>query len=120
MITVYAFANTELHQLLKLPMLVQHFVEHKEENPGITLGEFLYQHYILPQPKDADYDQDMKLPFKADVCSAFHTVALVREVPSFSLHTIPVVYGERYYAKYQVPFFISATISDIWQPPRAC
>jgi hypothetical protein len=120
MIAVYAFANTELHQLLKLPMLMQHFVEHKEETPGITLAEFLYQHYILPQPKDADYDSDMKLPFKTDVCSVFHAVALVREAPVLFLQPAPVIYGEQRYAIYKAPFFISTAISDIWQPPRAC
>lgn len=119
MIAVYAFANTELHQLLKLPVLTSHFMEHRSENPELTLVTFLYLHYILPQPKDKDYNRDMQLPFKTDVCSVFHVVVAPHSSPIlFSVK--PPVYHERKYCAYQAPFLYFTALNDIWQPPRIC
>ncbi|MEN9523358.1 MAG: hypothetical protein RL065_1735, partial [Bacteroidota bacterium] len=58
-------ANTELHQLVKLPLLMEHFVEHKTQNNKLSFLQFLTIHYSGSTQKDADYDKDMKLPFKS-------------------------------------------------------
>ncbi|HAN39044.1 MAG TPA: hypothetical protein DCQ29_09100 [Chitinophagaceae bacterium] len=57
--------GTELRELCKLPLLVQHFKEHRQENPTMSLMAFLKLHYLEVQQKDADFQQDMELPFKA-------------------------------------------------------
>ena len=64
LLVVYLFGSTDAYQLLKLPLLVGHYVKHKRESPYITLGSFFKMHYIDPQPFDDDYKQDMQLPFK--------------------------------------------------------
>jgi hypothetical protein len=64
LLVVYLFGSTDAYQLLKLPLLVGHYVKHKRESPYITLGSFFKTHYIDPQPFDDDYKQDMRLPFK--------------------------------------------------------
>lgn len=61
---VYLFGATDADQLLKIPLLVTHYIKHKKESPYMTLGSFFKMHYIDPQPFDADYSQDMQLPFK--------------------------------------------------------
>jgi hypothetical protein len=75
---IYLFSTTELHQLLKAPLLIEHFMEHREENKDITLWQFLYAHYAGDYVKDADYDKDMKLPFKthSNCVSSFSNVYL--------------------------------------------
>ncbi len=45
--------------------MVEHYVEHKEQNPALTILEFLCIHYQGPDVYDADYDKDMKFPFKS-------------------------------------------------------
>ncbi len=64
LLVVYMFGSTDAYQLLKLPLLVGHYVKHKKESPYITPGSFFKMHYIDPQPFDDDYRQDMQLPFK--------------------------------------------------------
>jgi hypothetical protein len=60
----YLFGTTDACQLIKFPLLVSHYVKHKRENSRTTLGTFLKMHYVDPQPLDADYAEDMQLPFK--------------------------------------------------------
>lgn len=70
---IYLFGATDAYQLLKLPLLVTHFIKHKKESPHITLGSFFKMHYVDPQPMDADYTQDMQLPFKTPQGVFFRT-----------------------------------------------
>ncbi len=59
---------TELHQLFKLPILFQHFSEHKERNTQVGFVDYLAMHYWGDDMDDDDNDRDMQLPFKkADV-----------------------------------------------------
>ncbi|MBC9932199.1 hypothetical protein [Chitinophaga qingshengii] len=64
LLLVYLFGSTDASQLLKFPLLVEHFQKHKQENAHTTLFSFLKHHYIDDQPFDDDYLQDMQLPFK--------------------------------------------------------
>jgi hypothetical protein len=59
---LYLVSTTELYQLLKIPNLIEHYWEHKELNPEMTLTAFLKTHYDHPV-KDGDYGKDQKLPF---------------------------------------------------------
>lgn len=57
---------TELHQFLKLPLLLQHFLHHRMEDPSLSLLEFLKIHYTTNQhPADNDDKEDNELPFKS-------------------------------------------------------
>ncbi len=57
---------TELHQFLKLPLLLNHFRHHRMEDPSISLLEFLKIHYSTNQhPDDNDDSEDNELPFKS-------------------------------------------------------
>lgn len=73
---VYLFGSTEASQLLKFPLLVEHFKQHKQENTQLTLASFLKMHYVDEQPFDNDYQQDMQLPFKTVdiICMTLPTV----------------------------------------------
>ena len=59
---LYLVSTTELYQLFKIPELVEHYVEHKNLNPEMTLTAFLKTHYDHPV-KDGDYGKDQRLPF---------------------------------------------------------
>lgn len=100
-----------------MPMLVEHFIEHRKENKNITLYQFLSMHYTMGDVKDADYEKDMKLPFKThDNCIA--TVLNVY-LPSQKITVIkPVQFIEKKYPKAQEKYLYSSFLSIIWQPPR--
>jgi len=57
---------TELHQLLKLPFLLQHYIHHRSEDTSLSFLAFLKIHYTDKQhPIDNDDQEDKELPFKS-------------------------------------------------------
>lgn len=114
---IYLFGTTNACQLLKLPLLVTHYLKHKTESPHITLGSFFKMHYIDPQPFDADYEQDMQLPYKttpATICKNIPTVIsampkIVFKVPMINPGVNPVLNDD-------IP--PTRLIHNIFQPPR--
>lgn len=106
--------------MLKLPIVFQHFKEHKKEDNNISLLHFLAMHYLHGSPKDKDYDRDMKLPFKTsgDCISAIAT-AFVPLMAPFSI-TRPIEIPEKKKFILQDQFTLSSYLSNIWQPPKSC
>ncbi|HEY9341139.1 MAG TPA: hypothetical protein VIQ23_06130 [Hanamia sp.] len=116
---IYLFSTTELHQLLKAPLLIEHFMEHREENKDITLWQFLYAHYAGDYVKDADYDKDMKLPFKthSNCVSSFSNVYLPSAKVSIEK---PIQFLQKNSFVTKDQFLPTSFLSNIWQPPRIC
>jgi len=114
----YLFSTTELHELIKLPLLIEHFAEHREQNKHITSWRFLYIHYAMEDVKDADYDKDMKLPFKShDNCVAGNTTIYLSLSEKLSIQT-PVQFLEKKSFETEDQFLHTSFLSNIWQPPR--
>ncbi|MBI5373628.1 MAG: hypothetical protein HZA79_16510 [Sphingobacteriales bacterium] len=61
----FLFSTTELHQFLKLPLLLEHYREHRHSDPALSLLAFLQLHYSTGHPLDNDDEDDNELPFKA-------------------------------------------------------
>lgn len=117
-LTVYVFSATEFNQLLKLPLLVEHYVEHKEENKLITFLEFLHMHYSTAHAKDADYNKDMKLPFKSPSNTiAFNALNCLQANFETELN-YPVRNAKAFYFIYSEHIPNSALLNAIWQPPK--
>lgn len=116
---VYLFANTELHQLAKVSAFMEHFKEHKLENPDMTLVSFVILHYFSGNLKDADYAQDMKLPFKDTDCSSWSPSHTLPFPDPFVLSLLVSMEfnGLTIYDQSALP---SLHLSDIWQPPKTC
>jgi hypothetical protein len=120
LLSAYLISSTELSQILKLPLLLEHFNEHKTWNEGTTLWSFMIMHYTNNDVKYADHDKDMRLPFKSNEGSVnifslsfiqnFTTVKLInpfeREINSYLIHNDHLI---------NFTFF-----SNIWQPPKSC
>lgn len=114
---IYTFGATDACQLLKLPLLVSHYIKHKKENPQTTVAGFLKMHYIDPQPMNEDYAQDMRLPFKTMPDAFFrHTPSVLSFEPVIKWKAPQVLSTEP-------PLFNEIAISpllvnNIFQPPR--
>ncbi|MBS1739296.1 MAG: hypothetical protein JST88_02025 [Bacteroidetes bacterium] len=117
-ISVYLFSTTQMAELLKLPVLIQHFIEHQQEDHSISLLEFLEMHYGQPQPHDNDYARDMQLPFKVPVHSALAYMAYT--VPNLMPLTVKSVFFEETHAVtlHHSGEYSFRYLSLIWQPPR--
>lgn len=61
-LVLMVFIQTPAGQLLKLPILIEHFMKHQTED-GVSLTGFLQDHYS-PGHNDADIPEDEQLPFK--------------------------------------------------------
>jgi len=118
LLSLYLFSTTELSQLLKTPVLIQHFVEHREENKHLTLWQFLYLHYATSHGEDADHHKDMQLPFKThhNCIAAFQNVV----IPASNTIHNPVVDLKKRLLHPDDQFISSSSLSNIWQPPRFC
>jgi len=64
LLALYLCTATEAYQLLKLPLLAVHFIQHCKEDPKMTVLAFLEMHYAEAVVYDDDWQQDMQLPFK--------------------------------------------------------
>jgi hypothetical protein len=113
LLALYINSYTEFHELLRLPVLLEHFHEHQLLVKDLTFLEFLSLHYKSDQSHDS---QDNKLPFK----DAQHSYT----VPAMALPIQKIVMEEKLpcteithssaYHETNIAFHFS----DIFQPPR--
>ena len=116
---LYVFTTTELNQLLKVPLFVEHFIEHKKLDDNVSLVDFLYMHYTGHDINDNDKDKDMQLPFKShNDCVSLNFVPLATNQDAIDLILVPI-YTDNV-AVYKRLNFQSFYLSSIWQPPKAC
>lgn len=121
-LAVYLFATTDAYQLLKLPVVFQHFAEHRAEDKSISFLAFLDIHYMHGSPKDADYDKDMQLPFKKACPDCVSCIAAAAFVPLTTSLSIDKHFVQR---KQELVFpqdqtLTSSYLASIWQPPKYC
>lgn len=116
----YLISSTELRQLLKFPLLMEHYAEHRQQDHSLSLLGFLAMHYNDKDIIDLDYGKDQQLPFKSK--TGYTGAVLSIGVPATffvagpkPVHSLDI---ERYIPNDD---FISAVVlSSIWQPPRNC
>src|SRR3954454_11848800 len=65
LLSLQLFTSTELCQVFKAPILLQHYHEHKGGDKSLTFLSFLREHYLNSNESDPDYARDMQLPFKS-------------------------------------------------------
>ncbi|MBN8667588.1 MAG: hypothetical protein J0M30_08795 [Chitinophagales bacterium] len=117
LLIVFTLSHTELHQFIKIPVLFEHFREHRIEDPGLGFLAFLRMHYekiVI----DEDYSRDQQLPFRDADCGIIsasatdippQAIRFERQSPNeFPLHFTP----KRNIA------YTHLHLADIFQPPR--
>ena len=116
----YLFSLVQVTELLKIPFLVEHFLEHQSGKPEMNLLEFLSIHYTHNDVKDTDYEKDMKLPFKSqNQVNVFSDITFFQINLNFkSQNTFVLIDKKINFFKYNFSF-IAQFLSSIWQPPKA-
>ena len=118
LLSFYLVSTTELYQLLKIPTLVEHFIEHNGDNPEITLISFLKMHYDDPV-KDDDYQKDQQLPFIAHSCPLALLFTLNADFTVEIEKQIILDYHKEINSFYDL-FYDKDASNSIWQPPKNC
>gem|GEM_PF-3440588 len=62
---IYLLGNTPAMEMLKLPVLFEHYREHRVAQADMGFWEYVSLHYFSGITYDADYACDMQLPFKS-------------------------------------------------------
>lgn len=117
LISVHLLGNTELGQLLKLPRLVSHYAQHKLEDPGTGIFQFLGLHYF-----DGDHANDpshQKLPFHTSKASNTTSKYNKRVQAANSAVEIPFCYISITYPEFAIAH-LAEQIPDLpLRPPQA-
>lgn len=113
LLTIYINSNSELHEIMRLPILIEHFSEHKKTVGDISFWEFLSMHYNSSTSHDAD---DNRLPFK-DPGHSFAVSGVALPIPHVSLIECLIGFTLVHDSQYAEAFFDSP-LSDFFQPPR--
>lgn len=118
----FLFAGTELHQVLRLPALVLHFIEHQATSPELSFLAFIEDHYSDPENATQGHDEKHEqLPFKDNHCLQVHfSVVAIPTVHSILLmapesellNTEPTILPTDH-------FVCNAHNGDVWNPPKA-
>src|SRR6476661_2593630 len=110
---IFATTYTDLGQLVKLPILVQHYFSHNQKNP-VSFFNYLQEHYTN-HGDDGDNKEDMQLPFKLAVPAP----SLVASLPSAGqeiIETLPVNQDTKFFPP--ISFIFSIQVFSIFHPPR--
>jgi hypothetical protein len=110
---IYLISFTEFKEVLRLPVLVQHYGEHKDQVAEMSFFEFLAMHYETDEAHD---DRDNKLPFK-DCGHSFVGQVVMLPIQKISLTEQIEINTPAYQFFYlqNEPRLIAA---DIFQPPK--
>ncbi|MFT4023752.1 MAG: hypothetical protein QM664_08215, partial [Flavihumibacter sp.] len=104
-------------QVLKLPVLVNHFIEHREQNPNIGFLFFLKEHYHKHTIMDNDDQRDQQLPFNGKDCLTASAQVCMEEPASLELR-VPEATIAREYNITPDCFQTNHHVHSIFQPPK--
>ena len=114
---LHFFTNTELHQLVRMPVLLTHFSEHRASTSSLSFLEFLSLHYSDVANRHDTQKAHDQLPFQGKCEISLHalwvTIVCTQEIPD---KLTPLDQSN----KTLLPSFIlpSNDGNNIWQPPK--
>ena len=111
--SIWFVVQTPLGQLLKLPLLVEHFIKHQQEE-NASIIDFLAEHYTTAHD-DNDAAEDEQLPFKT---ATFYNLgsALISPSGSPELRVVMIIKEKTALLTQRVP---QQHLQRIFHPPRS-
>lgn len=117
--SLYLISFSEVRQMAKLPLLIEHFISHENKDHSLTFWGFIKMHYLDVQVQDGDYEQDMQLPFKK---RDFSIVSLNMVTPpknvEFSFEPKVLTFKKEVSNFNYSEKFYPSVFQKIWQPPK--
>lgn len=118
LISVYMFSFAEFHNLLKIPVLIEHFHEHHQQNNNTSFWSFIKLHYFDAYVIDSDYQEDRQLPFRDTDCGLVVSTSICQYAPVV-MDIQPPAEPIREFHHFNDGHAPQFTSFDIFQPPRA-
>ena len=116
---IFLCANTQIGQLLKLPVLIHHYLEHHDDDAGISLTDFLHKHYDEENSHPSPNNEHERLPFKSHDLGFSQTTLVFQSLVGFEFKNVKPV-STKISINYSEGFYSSSILSRIWQPPKSC
>ena len=111
-LAIISLTQTPLGQILKIPVLIEHFYKHNKQD-GISLLEFLDDHYSSDH-NDSDQTEDKQLPFKSIILQTVGSAIIPGIIkPDFSLEFM--IHAK---VKLNDVFTSQQHLCSIFHPPR--
>jgi hypothetical protein len=113
---LFLFNTPAFNQPFKLPVLIAHFLEHRQLDQSISFFDFLSMHY-WNDINDDDQDRDNQLPFKSvEDFSALHTGLLVMKPLLLKPDLYELQVDQPLFREHNLP---DPRLSSLFRPPRA-
>ena len=114
---VFLLANTELHEVLKVPLLLEHYILHKQEDKNQSFLTFIYKHYVSVQDHFHLQNDHDGLPLKTKDCIKYNPgIVSFLVIPYARLQEAPYQLKQRIFFK--KVFLSNLNQGNIWQPPQ--
>lgn len=114
---VFLIANTELHEVLKVPLLFEHYLLHKQEDKNQSFVTFIYKHYVSVQDHFHLQNDHDGLPLKTKDCIKYNPgIVSFLLIPYARLQEAPYQLKQRIFFK--KVFLSNLNQGNIWQPPQ--
>lgn len=111
----FTIFGTEFSQVLRVPLLISHFIEHSaKDNSSFT--EFLVNHYLIKHENNGDKAKDDSLPFKTSTSS--QSLNLISNLVKIDNHYIDITEPNYYILPRDENFKQSLLSNSIWNPPK--
>jgi hypothetical protein len=111
---LYLVAYTEMHEVLLVPVLFEHYSEHKTLNSELTFSDFLSWHYFSSHGSE-DTATHESLPFGHNHEKIDNVNFAFPVPPEISLKDPFVIH---FNTGYNNPFSYNRSQSPVWQPPK--
>lgn len=122
-LTIYIASATEISQLLRFPLLIEHYFQHKAKNPALSVVDFISVHYtgnhLENHPHDDDYEEDQKLPFMMHTTS-YSAVFVCPQIASIKIENRSLPEKNDNTPIWNDQFIDDTFMTSIWQPPKFC
>ncbi|MBX2895576.1 MAG: hypothetical protein KF763_09035 [Cyclobacteriaceae bacterium] len=107
----------DLHDLSKIPYMISHFQQHKNNAESFSFADFFDLHYgaSAEQHDKQEHEQHKGLPFKTHDCTTSHISMILTDFePNIeSSFSLTISYNNFYESAYSSDF-----CQSIWQPPK--
>jgi hypothetical protein len=113
LLALYLTSFTEAHEVLRLPILLEHYAEHQMKVADLSFVEFLVMHYKTDVAHD---EHDNQLPFKVPGHS-FTVQAMALPIQKIIAFEKPAMVTLTHSFSYTEASF-SSPLTAIFQPPK--
>ena len=106
-----------LSEAFKIKALWLHFEESKKQDPALSLGDFLFMHYVVDDKNPNDNAEDKKLPFVNPI-SCFNWIGIDNSDSASEIAPLVVFSSTSYFHKNQNILASTSYLKHVWRPPK--